>query len=356
MNLQDSSSLFSSDFLIENAKVLDFGDVHFKYDAKSGLLALIAIHNTHLGPSLGGCRYKEYASLNEALFDVMRLARGMSYKSAMAGLPLGGGKSVILKNVNQQNREQMFEVFGEFIESLGGRYITAVDSGTKPEDMDVIARKSQYVSSQQGADPSPFTAKGIRQAMLAAVQYSLKRSSLEGLTIAIQGIGNVGYYLAEGLANDGARLIVSDISSHALEKIQNKMAVELANPHEIHQVECDIFAPCALGAILNDTTIPELHCKMIVGAANNQLAEDRHGIMLQERGILYGPDYVVNAGGVIYAGAQYLKIPLKEVEQKVKDIYQTTLEIFEQSDEKRLCPHVVADYIAEERMGLKKSI
>lgn len=333
------------------AQQLRFGEIHFKHDADTGLFALIAIHNTNLGPSLGGCRYKEYHSVNDALWDVMRLAKGMSYKSAIAGMKLGGGKAVILKTPQQTQREKLFECFGEFVDSFNGRYITAVDSGTKSEDMDIIARKTSFVSSYSGKDPSPSTAKGVIQGMLASVKYHWQRDSLENLTIAIQGVGNVGYYLAKELSERGARVLISDVSQQALNVCRQEFDPEVIAPEDILKVECDILAPCAFGAVFNSQTIPDLNCKMIVGAANNQLSEEKNGEELQRKGIIYAPDYVVNAGGVIHAGAQYYQLPNEEIEEKISNIYETVLEIFERAARLQLPTYSIADQIAEERMN-----
>lgn len=353
MDCHSSEHYKNPDFLIDYSRQLDFGEIHYKMDLASGMIALIAIHNTNLGPALGGCRYKEYGSLNEALFDVMRLARGMSYKSALAGMPLGGGKAVIMKMPNQENRRHVFEAFGEFVEHLNGRYITAVDSGSKPADMDIIATKTRHVSGIAGGDPSPYTAMGVRQAILAAAKFKWQKTDLDGIHIAIQGVGNVGYYLARELKDLGAQLTITDVSQDLIDRAVADFGCAVVSPEQIYDLPCDIFAPCALGAILNDQTIARLNAKMIFGAANNQLALDRHGNLLSQRGILYGPDYVINAGGVIQAGAQYLQIPLDEVLKKVELIYDTTYAILERAQYEELPTHIVADRMAEERLNLK---
>lgn len=339
------------DEFINYAKQSGFGDIHLKVDSVTGLVAIIAIHNTNLGPALGGCRLRDYANINEAFLDVMRLARGMSYKSALAGLPLGGGKSVLIKPTQILDRERYFEAFGRFIEELNGRYITAVDSGTNPTDMDYIARSTRFVTSttKQG-DPSPFTAAGVRHSILAAVKFKFGKDSLKGLHVAIQGLGHVGYYLARELHELGARLTVSDINPIALERCIKEFGATTTTPDKIHIVDCDIYAPCALGATLNDRTIPEIKAAIVVGAANNQLAESRHGVELHQRGILYGPDYVVNAGGVIHAAAEYLKTSLDVVNQQVSNIYQVLLNIFKRSAQDNLPTSEVADIIAEEKL------
>lgn len=345
-------NLNDMEFLKTCADKLNFGELHFKFDPSTGLIAIIAIHNTNLGPALGGCRYKYYPTTNEAIFDVMRLARGMSYKSALANLPLGGGKSVIIKTSQQIDRPQLFKAFGSFVESLNGRYIAAVDSGTKPEDMDIIALKTRHVAGMNGEDPSPFTAKGLKQAILAAVKYKYDKINLENMHIAIQGVGNVGYFLAKELVELGAKLTITDVSAEILEKCAKELSCQTVDPEKIYDVPCDIFAPCALGAVLNDETIPRLQTKMVIGAANNQLAEDRHGYMLHERGIMYGPDYLVNAGGVIHACAQYFKLSNQEVLEKVDKIYDTCISIFKRAEYEKLPCHRIADEMAEEKLKL----
>lgn len=334
----------------EYAKKLGFGELHFKFDKKSGLNAIIAIHSTKLGPSLGGCRFLEYSSWQDAINDASRLAQGMSYKNAITGLPLGGGKSVIIKPSHDFDRKALFESFGQFVEDLGGRYITAVDSGTSTEDMDIIASKSRFVTSKTGShgDPSPFTATGVKQAILAAVKFKLNKDTLDGIRVAIQGIGHVGLYLADELHRLGAQLIITDRNEPAIAECVKRFGAIAVSPDEIYSVDCDIFSPCALGAVINDTTIPRIKASMIIGAANNQLAEPRHGRVLSEKGVLYGPDYVVNAGGVICASAQYHKTPKEIVDQQVANIYNSTLTIFERSAREKRSTSEIADTIAEE--------
>jgi leucine dehydrogenase len=346
-----SSIASLNDEFLNYAKESGFGDIHLKIDSATGLVAIIAIHNTNLGPALGGCRLRDYANINEAFLDVMRLAKGMSYKSALADLPLGGGKAVIIKPSHIVNRERYFEAFGRFIQELNGRYITAVDIGTSPTDMDSIAHTTRFVSSttKQG-DPSPFTAAGIRYAIQAAVKFKLGKDSLKGIHIAIQGLGHVGYYLSRELHVLGARLTVCDINPLAIEKCVKEFGATEATPDQIHMTDCDVYSPCALGATLNAHTIPEIKAPIVVGGANNQLAEAHHGILLHQRGILYGPDYAVNAGGVIHAASEYLKTPLEVVNQQVSNIYQVLLNIFVRSAQGNLPTSEIADIIAEEKL------
>lgn len=342
----------NSEELFSYARDLEFGDLHIKFDEQSGLQSIIAIHNTRLGPSLGGCRYRSYESPFAAIEDAMRLAQGMSYKAAMAGLPLGGGKSVLIKTPEQTNRKALFSAFGKFVDELNGRYITAVDSGTSPEDMDIIAEYTDHVTTlaKENGDPSPTTAIGVRQSIEAAVLYKYKRNDLRDLRVAIQGVGKVGGYLAKDLYERGAKLIICDTDKELLKRFQIELNATVVNPDEIYQVDCDIFSPCAMGAILNDMTIPQIKADIIVGAANNQLSEPKHGKILTQRGILYAPDYVVNAGGLIHAAAQYFKTPMNIMQEQLKHIYQSTLDIFGRADKENLPTSEVADMIAREKI------
>jgi leucine dehydrogenase len=284
-------------------------------DEAAGLHAMIAVHNTNLGPSLGGCRIRAYGSEDEALTDVLRLARGMTYKSALARLPLGGGKSVILANPKTDKSDALFHAFGDAIQSLKGIYITAEDVGSNEQDMIRISERTSYVCGlpvavgTPGGNPSPFTAYGVFCGIRASLQPGLKRSDMQGLSVAIQGLGAVGYSLAQQLHQAGAVLYVADVDQGRLQQAQNEMPdrLNVVATDRIHSQDVDVFAPCALGAVLNDTTIPELRARIIAGAANNQLAHPVHDAMLKEKGILYAPDYVVNAGGVTAVGYEYFR-------------------------------------------------
>lgn len=339
--------------VINYAKKIGFGDIHFKIDPATNLIAIIAIHSTKLGPALGGCRFLEYPSFTSALQDAIRLAWGMSYKAAISGLPLGGGKSVLLKPKVLPDRAAYFEAFGRFIEELGGRYITAVDSGTTTFDMDAIARSTSYVTSTSAVngDPSPYTALGVRKAIEAAVKFQLGKNDLSGIHVAIQGVGNVGYYLAKELHQLGAKLTVSDINPVMVQRCVNEFAAATVETQLTHKVACDVFAPCALGAILNDRTIAEIKAPIIAGAANNQLAETRHGDLLQQRGILYAPDYVINSGGLIDVAAQYYHDPKSKVIKQVENIYNTTMNIFELAKKENAPTSNIADRIAAEKIA-----
>ncbi len=327
-----------------------FGDIHCRVDAETGMRSIIAIHNTKLGPALGGCRFIEYPNTNAALYDAMRLAQGMSYKSAIANLPLGGGKSVILKPKGEFDRKAYFYKFGKFVNDLGGKYITALDSGTELADMDIINEQTPYVASlsiSQG-NPAYSTARGVLRGIEATVAHKLNKDSLKGLRIAIQGLGHVGYSLAEDLYKLGATLYVADVDSSRVEKVVSEFGATSISVADIHKVECDVFSPCALGAILNDRTIPELQTKIIAGSANNQLAHAKHGRLLHENNILYAPDYVVNAGGVIFACGKYFHTNEDIINKQVDNISESLTKIYNRSDKDNIPTSEVADIIAQE--------
>ena len=347
-----SIEMNANERMFNYAKKLGFGELHFKLDAATNLFAVVAIHSTKLGPALGGCRFREYASIDDAVEDAVRLASGMSYKAAITGLPLGGGKSVLMKPKNIDDREAYFKAFGKFVNDLNGRYITAMDSGTIPTDMDAIATQTRFVTSTSaGGDPSPCTARGVFLAIKAAVKHKLGRDELAGIKVALQGVGNVGLILAKHLHEADVELIVTDTNKDAVNKCVKDFGVKAVGLDEIYGVDCDIFAPCALGAIINDESIPQLKASMVVGSANNQLAEPRHGSELHKRGILYAPDYVANAGGLVHACAQFYNTPMKDVEDQVNSIYGTSMAIFERSAKENISTHIIADKIAEERLN-----
>lgn len=329
-----------------------FGDIHFKMDPATGMKAIIAIHNTKLGPALGGCRFIEYPSTASAVYDAMRLARGMSYKAASVNLPFGGGKSVIIKPPTHYDREGYLNAFGQFIEELGGRYITALDSGTEIQDMVTIAQHTSYVASLPShGDPSPATATGVLKGIQAAVLFKLGKESLEGLHIAVQGLGHVGYDLAKHLHSLGARLSIADINPAQVERaVKNFNAQEVASDL-IHTIPCDVFAPCALGAILNETTIPQLQASIIAGSANNQLSHSHHGRMLYDKGILYAPDYVINAGGLIFAANGYLDKKDQDLEAQLEGIKTSLLEIFTSSENEVRPTNEIADTLAQNKLA-----
>lgn len=323
-------------------------------DKEAGLKGFIAVHDTTLGPAAGGCRMWPYESEMDALNDALRLSRGMSYKNAMAGLPLGGGKAVIIANSKTDKSEKLFKAFGRCIEKMGGKYITAEDVGMTTEDMMIIASETGYVAGlphgeHASGDPSPFTARGVYNGIKAAVKYKLGKDSLQGLTVAVQGVGHVGLFLCEHLHNDGVKILVADITQEHLDEAVEKYGVTVVDPDEILSVKCDVLSPCALGAVLNDDTIPSLNTTIVAGGSNNQLANDTHGVRLMDRGVLYAPDYVINAGGIInVSGETSGNYDLDNINKKVENIYDTLIHIFERADAEKRPTNVVADEMAEE--------
>lgn len=330
-----------------------FGDIHFKVDSETGMKAIVAISNTKLGPALGGCRFIEYPNTESAILDAMRLARGMSYKAASVNLPLGGGKAVIIKPAKPFDREAYMHSFGRFVNQLGGRYITALDSGTVLSDMDIIAQHTPYVASlsSHNGDPSPSTAKGILRGIQAAVEFKLGKNHLNGLHVAIQGLGHVGYLLAGHLHELGVQLTVADVNSAAVELAVREFGAVAVPTESIHKVPCDVFAPCALGAIINDTTINQLQTPIVAGAANNQLAHSYHGQLLHDKGILYATDYVINAGGLIFAASKYLHTPEHQVNQQIDGIGTALLQIFTRSQQENRPTSEIADTLAQEKLA-----
>lgn len=333
--------------IIEQAHL---GELHFKSDPLTGLKSIIAIHNTKLGPALGGCRCIRYSSDEEAIDDVIRLARGMSYKAALAKVPQGGGKAVILKPSGNFDRKAIYQSFGKFVNELDGRYITAVDSGTTLQDMDQVGLVTPHVSGSlsDGLDPSPNTALGVLAGIKAAALHRYGNSKLQGLTVAIQGIGNVGFPLASLLFNEGVRLLVSDIDDHKIKHAQTAFHAEPVAPDQFFSTQCDILAPCGLGGIINDQTILELHCDIIAGSANNQLSLAEHGQRLHDRGILYAPDYVINAGGLIQVSLGIHHASHQEISNKTWGISETLYDIFTRSKTENLPTSTIADLMAED--------
>ncbi|MEN9867061.1 MAG: hypothetical protein RL748_2651 [Pseudomonadota bacterium] len=339
-----------STFIFNEHNFDDHEQVVFVSEPKSGLKGIIAVHNTHLGPAMGGCRMWNYANEAQAVNDVLRLSRGMTYKNAVAGLPIGGGKSVIIGDPKKDKTPALFEALGEALERLGGRYVTAEDVGTSPADMAFVAKKTKFVAGLGASgDPSPFTALGCFVGAQAAVKHHLKRDSLEGLVVALQGLGHVGYDYARQLHEAGAKLIVSDIDAESLERARRELDAKVVGIDEIYDVEADIYAPCALGATINPNTINRLKAKIVAGAANNQLATADMGDLLLKRGILYAPDFVINAGGIIKVCYEYLNKPESGVEAHVRRIGETLTEVFERAVHEGVSTSVVADRVAEKR-------
>jgi len=336
--------------------------VVFCHDKATGLRAIIAIHNTVLGPALGGCRMWPFASEEEAIEDALRLSRGMTYKNAAAGLNLGGGKAVIIGDPKKDKSEALFRAFGQFVQSLGGRYITAEDVGTCVQDMEAIKMETDFVAGLPvmlggSGDPSPFTALGTFQGIRAAVKYKLKKDKLKGLTVAVQGVGHVGYHLCKMLHSAGAQLIVADIDAERAAQIEKEFNARVVNDAEIISADADVFAPCALGAVVNDETIDKFKTPIIAGAANNVLLEESHGSQLRERSILYAPDYIINAGGVINVYFEVLhEYNESKVTNKVEDIYNILLEIFSISDEENISTTTAASRFAERRVEIISKI
>lgn len=334
----------------------DYEQLVFCQDEASGLKAVIAIHDTTLGPALGGARMWTYASEENAIEDALRLARGMTYKNAAAGLNLGGGKTVIIGDPFKDKNEEMFRALGRFIQGLNGRYITAEDVGTTVSDMDLIHEETNYVTGISPAfgssgNPSPVTAYGVYRGMKAAAKEAFGSESLEGLKISVQGLGNVAYKLCEYLHNEGAKLVVTDINQAAIDRVVNDFDATAVAPDEIYAQEVDIFSPCALGAILNDETIPQLKAKVIAGSANNQLKDSRHGDYLHELGIVYAPDYVINAGGVINVADELYGYNRERAMKRVDGIYDSIEKIFAISKRDGIPTYVAANRLAEERIA-----
>ncbi|WP_165855615.1 Glu/Leu/Phe/Val family dehydrogenase [Marinobacter sp. JSM 1782161] len=331
----------------------------FFCDPETGLKAIVAIHNTSRGPALGGCRMFPYATDEEALRDVLRLSRGMTYKSALANLDLGGGKSVIIGDPRKHKTEALMEAMGRFLEQLGGQYIAAEDSGTSVTDLKVMSRKTSHVAGikehigfdglPSNGDPSPATAYGTYVGLRTAVKHGLGRSDLEGLKVAVQGVGNVGFRLARHLKEAGAQLWVHDIHQDQVQRAVDELGAVPVSGEEILTLPVDVVAPCALGAVLNDTSIPKLQAKVVAGAANNQLERPEHDAALQKRGILYAPDFVINAGGIIDVFHERTDHDHNRIRAHVESIGATLDEIFTRAGREGLPTGTIADHLAEER-------
>jgi leucine dehydrogenase len=321
-------------------------------DPTAGYRGIIAVHSTALGTAVGGTRWWTYPTDEAALEDALRLSRGMSYKNALADLPVGGGKGVILGGGNG-DRRAVLRAHGRAIDRLGGLYITGEDVGTSVADMEIISETTKFVAGRAGTsgDPSPNTGRGVMRAMQAGAHFRWGSDSLEGRTVAIQGCGNVGYHLAKELSKQGAKLIVADLDATKVERVVAEFGAKREAPERIHRARVDIYAPCALGAVLNDQSIPELQAELVVGGANNQLLEPRHGAVVEGRGIGYVPDYVANAGGVAFgAGVEVQKLTREQALAKVDRIYETTLMVLERAKAEKIPASEAADRIGEERI------
>jgi len=314
---------------------------------------LVAIHSTKLGPAVGGTRFWKYDNDEAAVRDLLRLARGMTYKNALARLPLGGGKSIMLRPDGVIDRERIFRAHGRFVETFGGRYITAEDVGTNPDDIAIVRQETKHAAGLRGlsGDPSPFTARGVFRAMQAAATHRWGSESLVGKIVALQGCGNVGYHLASLLHADDVRLIVTDFDPVKVNRLVKEFGAVAVAPEEIYSVESDVYAPCALGGTINDETLAQIKAEIITGGANNQLLEERHGDELEKRGILYTPDYAANAGGIINGCRELLGWEPAQSLAKVDEIYDTVLDIFRTAEAEGIPTYKAADRLAEKRLN-----
>jgi len=343
--------------IFEYMKKYKYENIFFCQDDSSDFKAVIAIHSTTLGPAAGGIRMWQYASEMEAIEDALRLARGMTYKYAAAGVNMGGGKAVIIADPKRKDREVVFRTLGKFINRLAGKFYTGEDVGTTLEDMEYLFMETPYVITLPkhlgGVGPvSPLTAFGVIQGMRACAKMVFGSDNLKGKVVTVQGVGAVGSSLVEQLAELGAHLIITDIDEEKTDALVDKLGVKKVDSEAIYDVECDIFSPCALGGILNDETIQRLKCKIICGSANNQLREERHGDLLIRRGILYGPDYIVNAGGAIYDADRLVGgVNLERGRQKVARIYENTERVIEIAQKQGIPTYRAADILAEKRIA-----
>ena len=355
-----ASELAKIDPVFGQASFDDHEQIVFCNDKDTGLKAIIGIHNTVLGPALGGTRMWNYNNEWEALNDVLRLSRGMTFKSAVTGLNLGGGKAVIIGDAKTQKTPELMKRFGEFVHSLSGKYITAEDVGMTTQDMDTVREVTPYVTgiseSIGGAgNPSPITAYGVFMGMKAAAKFTFGSDVLEDRSVYVQGIGNVGEALVEHLVNEGAKVTIADLSQERLEEIRSKYGATIYGGNDIYSEDMDIYAPCALGATVNNETIYKLKAKVIAGAANNQLADENiHGEILKQRGIVYAPDFLINAGGIINVYAELENYDRQEIMRKTENIYNTTLEILDNAKVNDLTTHNAALNIARERIETRK--
>jgi leucine dehydrogenase len=335
--------------------------VVFCNDKDTGLKAIIGIHNTVLGPALGGTRMWNYANEWEALNDVLRLSRGMSFKSSISGLNLGGGKAVIIGDAKSQKTPELMRKFGEYVNSLSGKYITAEDVGMETKDMDTVREVTPYVtgiSEEKGGsgNPSPITAYGVYMGLKAAAKYRFGSDNLEGKKVLVQGIGHVGEVLVQHLTESGAMVTIADINEDRLNQVGSKYGAKIFTGADLYSAEVDIYAPCALGATINDDTIHKIKAKVIAGAANNQLANEViHGTLLKDKGILYAPDFLINAGGVINVYSELANLTRAQVMEKTENIYNTSLEIFKFAESNNITTHQAAMSIAQKRIDDRKN-
>lgn len=338
-----------------------YESVHFFHDSRTGLRAIVALHDTTFGPGLGGTRaISTYETEAEAVDDALRLARGMTFKATLANIPFGGGKAVIMLPKEPFDRPALFEAFGRAVDTLGGRYITTEDAGTSPEDVAHMRRGTKHVVGMPremggSGDPSPFTAFGVVRGIEALAKFHFGRSDLEGLKVSILGVGHVGYALARLLHERGVKLWVADVNPEATRRAAEELGAVVVSPEELLSLEVDVFSPCALGGAINDRSLPLLRCKAVAGSANNQLREDRHGKELYDRGIVYVPDYVINAGGLINVAQEVEGYDEQKSREKVSRIYDTVYAILERAKAENSRPEVVADRIVLERLAKAKA-
>lgn len=342
--------------ILEYMEKYDYEQLVFCQDKTSGLKAIICIHDTTLGPALGGTRMWTYASEDDAVLDALRLGRGMTYKAAAAGLNLGGGKAVIMGDPKKDKSEELFRAFGRYVQSLNGRYITAEDVGTSVQDMEWIRLETNYVTgvsttSGSSGDPSPMTARGVWYGIRATVKEVYGCDSLQGKTIAVQGLGNVGYNLCRYLHEEKAQLIVTDVNDENVKRVCDEFGAKAVDPKDIFGVKAEIFAPCAMGAVINDETIPQFKFKIIAGAANNVLKEERHGEEIHNRGITYAPDYVINAGGLINIADELEGYNYERALKRVESIYDNIAKVIEIAKSEKIPTYKAADRMAEERIN-----
>jgi leucine dehydrogenase len=357
-NVRDSDEDFQ---VIEMMQLMDHEQLVFCNDKETGLKAIIAIHDTTLGPALGGTRMWNYNCDNDAIIDVLRLSRGMTFKAAITGLSLGGGKAVIIGDSSTQKSEALMRKFGEYVNSLGGKYITAEDVGMSASDMVHVKKETDFVTGIPvemggGGDPSPVTAFGVYMGMKAAAKYKWGSDDLNAKKILVQGVGHVGENLVKHLSDDGADVYINDINEVNLQRVSDLYNAQIVEGNLIYDLDVDIYSPCALGATINDITIEMFKCEIIAGAANNQLQdEDKHAIRLQEKGILYAPDFLINAGGLINVYSEINGYDREKAISQTRKIYDTTLEIFSKSDEEEITTHQAALRLAMERIAQAKN-
>ncbi len=342
--------------VFEMVEPMQHEQVMFFYDKPTGLKGIIAVHNTTLGPSLGGCRIWNYDNESDALWDVLRLSRGMTFKSSISGINLGGGKAVIIGNPKVKRDETFWRRFGKFVDSLNGKYITAEDVGTSTDVMSIVMQETKHVTGKPinaggTGDPSPFTAYGVFLGVKASVKELTGSDSLQGKTVAVQGVGHVGYCLVSHLTKAGAKVFITDINQQNLDKAVKEFGATVVGTHEIYDLDVDIYSPCALGATLNSDTLSTLRCSIIAGAANNQLADENlHGQMLLDKGIVYAPDFLINAGGVINCYREVHNLTETETSSYIEKIYSRTLEIFKKSKTEKIPAQEAAIRMAVERI------